>query len=94
MSKAFFSRVIQDCVRERAISMETLSKVSSLKTSKKESEQFSIQEPASLKLSLPSGSSKKGTESQMEGRLLRTESVSVFVVFLLHVLSVSDRPQQ
>lgn len=47
-----------------------------------------------LKLSLPSGSSKKGTESEMEGRLLQTESVSVLVVFLLHVLSVSDGPQQ
>lgn len=68
MSKAFFSRVVQDCRRARAISMETLS---SVKTSKKESEQFSSQEPASLKLSLPSGSSKKGTESQVEGRLLR-----------------------
>nr|XP_048312217.1 testis-expressed protein 29 [Myodes glareolus]XP_048312218.1 testis-expressed protein 29 [Myodes glareolus]XP_048312219.1 testis-expressed protein 29 [Myodes glareolus]XP_048312220.1 testis-expressed protein 29 [Myodes glareolus] len=66
-------RVIQDRIRERAISMETLSKVSSLKTSKKESEQFSIQEPASLKLSLPSGSSKKGTESQMEATVTLSE---------------------
>lgn len=91
MSKAFFFRVIQECRREREIFRKT---PPSVNISRKESEQLSTQEPVSLKLSLPSDSSKKGTESQMEGRPLRTESVSVPVVFLLHVLSVSDGPQQ
>lgn len=91
MSKAFFSRVIQEMRREAKIFTGT---PQSVNISRKESEQLSTQELMQLKLSLLSGSSKKVTESQMEGRLLRTESVSVLVVFLLHVLSVSDGPQQ
>ena len=91
MSKAFFSRVIKESRREMEIFTETLPSVN---ISRKESEQLSTQEPMPRKLSLPSVSSKRGSESQMEGRLLWTESVSVVVVFLLHVLSISDGPQQ
>ncbi|XP_057608340.1 testis-expressed protein 29 [Chionomys nivalis] len=66
-------RIIQENRRETEIFTET---PPSVNISRKESEQLSTQEPVSLKLSLPSGSSKKGTESQMEVPELKRLKVS------------------
>ncbi|XP_075840743.1 testis-expressed protein 29 [Microtus pennsylvanicus] len=70
VSKAFFSRIIHESRTKTGVFEEILPSVN---ISRKESEQLSTQELAPLKLSLPSGSSKKGTESQMEAVLTLTE---------------------
>ncbi|XP_013208881.1 testis-expressed protein 29 isoform X1 [Microtus ochrogaster] len=63
-------RIIHECRTKTGVFAETLPSVN---ISRKESEQLSTQELMSLKLSLPTGSSKKGTESQMEAALTLSE---------------------